>query len=114
MPSSGSVRVGLVIFEGCDAMDLIGPYEVLLTANRLLARDGRPAAFAVEVVGSGPTTVFGGMGVVPTTVVGLADSVASRALCVLVDHRWRPINAALPAATENECDTSEGRRSPGL
>lgn len=58
-------RVGLLAFDDCDAMDLIGPYEVLLTANRLLERDGRAQAFDVVVVGEAEVTVFGGLRLVP-------------------------------------------------
>lgn len=58
-------RVGLLAFDGCDAMDLIGPYEVLLTANRLLERDGRPAVFEVVVVGDTEVRVYGGLRLAP-------------------------------------------------
>ncbi len=58
-------RIGLLAFDDCDAMDLIGPYEVLLTANRLLQRGGRPPAFEVVVVGEQQVTVFGGLRLSP-------------------------------------------------
>ncbi|GAA4696178.1 DJ-1/PfpI family protein [Nocardioides nanhaiensis] len=64
-------RVGLLAFETCDAMDLIGPYEVLLTANRLRARAGEPESFEVVVVGEPEVQVYGAMGVRPH--VGVAD-----------------------------------------
>lgn len=65
-------RVGLLAFETCDAMDLVGPYEVLLTANRLRARAGAPEPFEVLVVGEPQVPVYGGMGVRPH--VGVADA----------------------------------------
>ncbi len=64
------LRVGLLAFDDCDAMDLIGPYEVLLTANRLLARDGRQPAFEVLVIGEAEVTVFGGLRLRPTVAPG--------------------------------------------
>lgn len=45
-------RIGLLAFEDCDAMDLIGRYEVLLTANRLAKRRGGDLPFEVLVVGA--------------------------------------------------------------
>lgn len=65
-------RVGLLAFDSCDAMDLVGPYEVLLTANRLRARAGAPEPFEVVVVGEPDVQVYGGMGVRPH--VGVADA----------------------------------------
>lgn len=65
-------RVGLLAFETCDAMDLVGPYEVLLTANRLRTRAGEPEPFEVLVVGEPHVEVYGGLGVRPH--VGVADT----------------------------------------
>ncbi|MCY7396174.1 MAG: DJ-1/PfpI family protein [Nocardioides sp.] len=62
-------RIGLLAFDGCDAMDLVGPYEVLLTANRLLERRSREPAFDVAVLGAHEVTVYGGLRLVPTTSV---------------------------------------------
>lgn len=57
------VRVALQVFEQADLLDVGGPYEVLLTANRLAVRDGRAAPFDVELVAAapGPVTLYGGM-----------------------------------------------------
>ena len=63
----GPVRVGLLVFDGCDLLDLGGPYEVLLTADRL--QDRRAAHPRIEVVtlgcGDGPFTAYGGLGLLP-------------------------------------------------
>lgn len=64
-----TTRCGLLAFEGCDGMDLIGPYEVLLTANRLLERRGEAARFEVLVVGEREVGLYGGLRVSPTTSV---------------------------------------------
>lgn len=64
-----TTRCGLLAFEGCDGMDLIGPYEVLLTANRLLERRGDEPAFEVLVIGEHEVGLYGGLRVVPTTSV---------------------------------------------
>jgi len=66
------VRVGLLVFDGCDLLDLGGPYEVLLTADRLQSR--RKAHPRIEVVtlgcGEGPFTAYGGLGLLPHQPVG--------------------------------------------
>lgn len=61
-------RVALLVFEGCDLLDVGGPYEVLHTANRLALRAGAPAPFDIHVVAPDdrPVTAYGGLGLVPT------------------------------------------------
>jgi transcriptional regulator GlxA family with amidase domain len=93
MTSTGTIRCGLLAFTGCDAMDLVGPYEVLLTANRLLERQGAAPAFEVLVVGSERVTVFGGLGLVPTHAVADAGR-----LDVLVVPGAIDVDAARPDA----------------
>ena len=60
------MRIGLLLFDDVDLLDVGGPYEVFLTASRLVQRDGRPAPFEVLTIGDGPVTSYGGMGLVPT------------------------------------------------
>jgi transcriptional regulator GlxA family with amidase domain len=86
-----TTRIALLVFDGCDAMDVIGPYEVLLTANRLLARRGEEPAFDVAVVGDGEVTVYGGLRLVPS--VSAEDA---GALDVLVVPGAIDIDAAQP------------------
>jgi transcriptional regulator GlxA family with amidase domain len=66
------IPVTLLVYEDCDLLDVGGPYEVLLTANRLAVRRDEPVPFTVTVVS--PTgeavTSFGGLGLQP---VGGAD-----------------------------------------
>jgi putative intracellular protease/amidase/uncharacterized protein YndB with AHSA1/START domain len=59
--------VHLLAFEGMDLMDLTGPLEVLLTADRLLERSGEAAAFRPVVVGrtGEPVAAYGGLRVLP-------------------------------------------------
>lgn len=61
-------RVALLLFDQFDLLDVGGPYEVLLTANRLAQRDGGSAPFEVLVAGAttDPITAFGGMVVTPS------------------------------------------------
>lgn len=62
--------VGLLLFPDVDLLDVGGPYEVLLTANRLAARDEQPAPFDVMTIagdcdpadGSLDVTAYGGLG----------------------------------------------------
>lgn len=62
-----TTRVALLMFDGCDLLDLGGPYEVLLTANRLAERRGEPVPFEVVTVGltTEPVAAYGGLGLVP-------------------------------------------------
>lgn len=62
------MNVDFLLFEGMDLMDFSGPWEVLLTANRLLERQGRPPAFdlvAFTLEGRSVRT-YGGLPVGPT------------------------------------------------
>lgn len=62
-----TTRIALLVFDHVDLLDVGGPYEVFLTANRLRERAGEPAPFEVTVVGTSSTvTAFGGLGLVPT------------------------------------------------
>lgn len=61
------VRVGIVLFDDVDLLDVGGPYEVLLTANRLVERRGEKAPFDLVTASPGgrPVVAYGGMGLVP-------------------------------------------------
>lgn len=63
----------LVAFDGMDLLDAGGPYEVLLTASRLLERDGEESALHIVTAGLHPGIVraYGGLGLQVTT--ALAD-----------------------------------------
>jgi transcriptional regulator GlxA family with amidase domain len=62
------VTVALLLYPGCDLLDVGGPYEVLLTANRLARRDHDDPPFSVVTVSGdgGWVTSYGGMGLRPT------------------------------------------------
>jgi transcriptional regulator GlxA family with amidase domain len=61
------MRIGIVVFEQVDLLDVGGPYEVLLTASRLAVRDGQPAPFEVLTVGraADPVAAYGGLRLTP-------------------------------------------------
>lgn len=61
------MRVGLLVFEQVDLLDVGGPYEVFLTASRLNARDGSEPQFDVVTVGLGrdPVSAYGGLRLIP-------------------------------------------------
>lgn len=63
----GAMRIGVLLFEGVDLLDVGGPYEVFLTASRLVARDGGEPPFEVVTVGATneSVTAYGGLGLVP-------------------------------------------------
>ena len=60
-------HIAIVLFDDVDLLDVGGPYEVFLTANRLRQRRGESALFEVVTVspGGNPVTSYGGMGLVP-------------------------------------------------
>ena len=61
------VRIGILLFEDVDLLDVGGPYEVFLTANRLVARDGGTPPFDVVTMtpgGARTVTAYGGLGLV--------------------------------------------------
>lgn len=68
--------VVIVLFDEVDLLDVGGPYEVFLTANRLLRRRGEPALFDVKTVSleGAPVTSYGGMGLVPHEPIGTTQS----------------------------------------
>ncbi|HEY5652336.1 MAG TPA: DJ-1/PfpI family protein [Acidimicrobiia bacterium] len=61
------MRIGLLLFEGVDLLDFGGPYEVFLTANRLLNRLGDQRSLEVRslTLGGAPVTAYGGVGLIP-------------------------------------------------
>lgn len=66
-PRDRPLRVGLLLFEDVDLLDVGGPYEVFLTANRLAVRNGAPAPFEVVTMtpdGARTVTAYGGLGLV--------------------------------------------------
>ena len=60
-------EVQLLVFESCDLLDLGGPYEVFLTANRVTEGGGPPHPFAVRTVSADGAAVgsYGGLGLLP-------------------------------------------------
>lgn len=62
------MHISILLFDSVDLLDSGGPYEVFLTANRLVERDGGDAPFDVDTVtvDGEPVTAYGGLGLVPT------------------------------------------------
>lgn len=62
------IRVAILLFDDVDLLDVGGPYEVFLTADRIAQRRGEPPRFDVRTVSPDgqPVTAFGGLGLVPT------------------------------------------------
>lgn len=69
------MRIGIVLYEGVDLLDVGGPYEVFLTASRLAVRAGGTAPFDVVTVSvdAEPVTAYGGMGLRPQAALGDGD-----------------------------------------
>lgn len=66
------MNVDFLLFEGMDLMDFGGPWEVFLTANRLLERQGEAPAFDLVAfsLDSEPVRSYGGVSVGPTGAAG--------------------------------------------
>lgn len=58
-----TTRVGILVFDGFDLLDVGGPYEVFLTAARLAERDGEPPSFSIDLVSptGADVVAYGGM-----------------------------------------------------
>lgn len=69
------MRVGILVFDGVDVMDVVGPYEVLLTASRLERRRGEEPTFEVVTFAPSaePVTAFGGLGLVGEATAGSVE-----------------------------------------
>jgi transcriptional regulator GlxA family with amidase domain len=65
-PGTGreQVRIGILLFDDVDVMDVAGPYEVFLTAARLQERRGEPPTFEVTTISPAgrAVTAYGGIG----------------------------------------------------
>lgn len=61
------MNIGILLFDGVDLVDSGGPYEVFLTASRLLERTGQLGTFKVQTmsVDGSPVTAYGGLGLIP-------------------------------------------------
>jgi transcriptional regulator GlxA family with amidase domain len=61
------MRIGIVVFEQVDLLDVGGPYEVFLTASRLVERDGGEPPFEVLTLGAtaAPVEAYGGLRLTP-------------------------------------------------
>lgn len=105
------MRIGIVLYEGVDLLDVGGPYEVFLTASRLAVRAGGSAPFDVLTVGVGAELVnaYGGMGLLPQAALGDVDLdvlIVPGTIAldpVLADER---LHAALGAATRSTALTA--------
>jgi transcriptional regulator GlxA family with amidase domain len=87
------VRIGVLLFDGCDVLDVTGTIEPLLVANRLAVRAGRTAPVDVVTLGAagdGTVSGYGGLRVVPDRGASDADH-----LDVLVVPGMVDIEAAL-------------------
>ena len=76
------MNIAILLYKDVDLLDSGGPYEVFLTASRLLARDGSNNRFEVRTVSldGHAVTSYGGMGLVPHT--SIDDAMNSDVLIV--------------------------------
>ena len=90
--------VGLVLFDEVDLLDVGGPYEVLLTANRLSERQGAPPPFEVlTLAADAPLRAYGGLGLVAHTTVATAPDLDVLIVpgAIAIDAVTGPVAAAV-------------------
>ncbi len=63
------MRIGILLFDEVDLMDVAGPYEVFLTASRLQVRQREEPTFDVVTIGAPDVRAFGGLGLRPHVAV---------------------------------------------
>jgi transcriptional regulator GlxA family with amidase domain len=70
------MRIGIVVFEQVDLLDVGGPYEVFLTASRLVERDGGEPPFEVLTLGltGEPVSAYGGLRLTPEATLAEAGA----------------------------------------
>lgn len=70
-------HVVVLVFDAVDLIDVAGPVEVLLTANRLAGRRGADAPFDVVTASHDgrPVTAYGGLGLTPHAALDDLDEV---------------------------------------
>ncbi len=76
------MNVAILLYRDVDLLDSGGPYEVFLTASRLMARDESENSFQVRTVtlDGQPVPSYGGMGLIPHT--SLQEAMSSDVLIV--------------------------------
>src|SRR6185437_5511941 len=113
----GRMQIGIVVFEQVDLLDVGGPYEVFLTASRLVERDGGQPPFEVLTLGLGrePVEAYGGLRLTPSatlTEAGRLDLLvvpgAVRIDEVLGDHRLVEAIREAAAAAETVASVCTG------
>jgi transcriptional regulator GlxA family with amidase domain len=67
-----TMKVGILMFDEVDLLDVGGPYEVFLTATRLAVRLGNPPPFEVVTLGPSvdPVVAYGGLRLIPQLALG--------------------------------------------
>lgn len=90
-----TTRIGILLFDDVDLLDVGGPYEVFLTAGRLCERRDEPNPFEVITIGTSvdPVRSYGGMGLTPSHTVadtGNLDVVIIPGAIAIDDVAGRP------------------------
>ena len=69
------MRVAILVYDDVDLLDVGGPYEVFLTADRLAVRRGHDQRYEVIIAGAttDPVTAFGGMTITPSVAASAID-----------------------------------------
>lgn len=79
-------RIAIVMFEGCQPLDAVGPFEVFAAANEVLAAQGKVRPYEPLLVAPTKTMVRGhsGLAISPDQTLGHIASARARALHTLI------------------------------
>lgn len=79
-------RIAIVIFEGCQPLDAVGPFEVFAAANQVAQAQGRSKAYEPLLIAPGKGLVKGhsGLAIAPHQTLGYVASPRSPALHTLM------------------------------
>ena len=89
------LNVAVLLYDGVDLLDAGGPYEVFLTASRLMRRDGLDGNIQLVTftLDGKPATAYGGLGLIPHS---SADALSEAHLLIV------PGTIAIDEALQNQ------------
>ena len=103
------MHIAILLFDDVDLLDAGGPYEVLLTANRLAARAGDEPPFDIDTItiDGGSVVAYGGLGLTPSAAGEVLDRTDLLLVPGAVDLSDVRANADLSAAIDRVAERDE-------
>ena len=68
-------KIGILVFDGAEELDFVGPWEVFTMTNEVFAMSGKPPAHDVKLIAErdAPVTCAKGMRVLPDLIIGQCE-----------------------------------------